>query len=233
MRAFNDFMSSGPGGWEWLGMLLIVTPLVTFWHELGHAVAARRLLGGDVRIEVGEGVKRWERRFAGIDLSIGSFTRPIGIAGRCIYTGYPSAGEQATIALAGPAATLLGFVLSVAVLSHSNVGSLHSLAWMATMLQGAGLVLNLIPIEPLDGFVAREALRHVQHVKPARAPLPAAEAPFEWADSPPCGYCGHRRDEHISLETGRRAGCRGQHYDFQTLTPHACPCPAYIHLSSN
>jgi hypothetical protein len=66
-----------------LGLLLLVAPLVTSWRELGHAVVARPLLDGDVRIEVGEGARRWERRIGAIDLSVGSFTRPIGIAGRC------------------------------------------------------------------------------------------------------------------------------------------------------
>jgi hypothetical protein len=241
VRAFAAFMDSGPGLWAWLFALVVVAGRVTFVHELGHAIAARRLLPGRVLLVVGLDRRRRLFQVGGIDFAVSPLTAPVGLAGECLYEGLPSAREAALIAAAGPAATGVGFLVALGVYPHTG-GLLHSLFWMAVFMQGFGLVLNLVPLTytqggravATDGRTIADALRHTATPRPQLVRLqPAAPpAPVQVAASPVCARCGHGRDEHVDLLTGRRGSCLGQHDDFQSLSSIPCDCAAFVPLAS-
>jgi hypothetical protein len=65
-----QFMDSSPGLAVSLVYIIVAAVPVTVLHELGHAVAARRLLGGDVRVSVGSAGKLAEMRLGQIALSV-------------------------------------------------------------------------------------------------------------------------------------------------------------------
>lgn len=232
-------MDSGPGTTGWLLALFIVASPTTLLHELGHAVAARRRLDGDVLVEVGLEPRPWKFSMGGIDFAVSPLTTPIGHAGTCIYRGWATARDTLAISLGGPAATALGFVAALGAVSYLD-GFARDLAWMAAVTQGFGLVLNLIPFRlanglQSDGMVALDALR-------TGRPLPAVgtretasvvTTPPRAVATPLCATCGHGRDEHVDLLTGRRGTCAGQHYDFQTLAAHPCECGFFLPISGS
>jgi hypothetical protein len=236
-------MNGGPGFiWTAVVSVALAAPL-TMLHELGHAVVARRLLPGTVRVTVGHGEARWEFALRGIDFQL-SPVHPFAVpAGVCSYDGSSaSARDEVAVALAGPAATLAGLVLTVVVLGQTG-GLLHTIAWVAVLGETLGLCVCLAPITlndrhgrhwRSDGRVALDALRHMTprpaliQVRAVTAPsMPAAPTPISVA-SPLCAACFHGRDEHIDLATGRSGACLGQDADFQTLSATRCACAEYV-----
>jgi hypothetical protein len=236
LRAFQHFMDSGPGLSAWLIALPVMLPLIVFLHELGHAVVARRLLGGEVLAVVGSeehGAVRF--RLAGIDFSISPLVAIAGRGGYCRYHGFPSARETIAISLAGPGATALGLAVAVAALPQTS-GLVHDLMRLTIFWSATGLLASLVPLTtthgPNDGRTALDAARHLGGA-PVRLTVPTGAAPVEArplasATSPLCLGCGHRRDEHVDLATGRRGACQGQDYDFQALAAHRCACAEYV-----
>jgi hypothetical protein len=240
-------MQSGPPLVQWVVALYLVVPAVTLLHEAGHAVAARLRLPGRVRIRLGREPARRVATVGGVEVHVGTLLQPIGITGVCEYeaTGM-TAADAVVIALAGPAATAVGLLVSIRLLGGVAPGTFpHALVWQATMAQGFSLVLTLLPVRyserrgsprfSSDGAVVLDAFRRRSFaVGPSASAAPAAPAPVailapSTAASPLCQACGHRRDEHVDLETGRRAGCLGQDFDFQTLTATPRRCSTYVH----
>lgn len=181
-----------------------------------------------------------------MDVRVGSLLQPLGVTGVCEWeAGEATAADTAAIALGGPAATLVGLVATAALLGRTAPGSLaHAFVWQATAVQAFALVFTLAPLRygprdgsrglPSDGAIVVDALRHGALSRPRlgiRVPdAPALPLPTT-ASSPLCAVCGHRRDEHVDLVTGRSGGCLGQDYDFQTLTPSSCTCKQYVHVA--
>ena len=232
LRAFQHFMDSGPGIWAWLLALAVLAPLVTALHEVGHALAARTLVAGDVLVVDGD-ERRPGLRFevGGIGFFVSPFVNPVGRAGYCRYGERTSAREAAGIALAGPAATLAGLAAALLVVGHVH-GAVRELVWMAVLLQAVATILCLVPMtlttrdgrrERNDGMIALEALRAPQ----LREPVTVAQPAPADATSPRC-RCGHRRDEHLEPATGGPGGCLGQDYDFQSLSAQVCDCGAFV-----
>ena len=163
-------MDSGPSVWLYLLELLIVVLPTTLLHELGHAVAARRLLPGRVAVVLGD--PRRGRRFVllGVEYSLAPVVFPFGIDGVCIHDGRPTARQALAISLAGPAAAALGFAAALALLPHVG-GVVRSFVWMSVFLQGADVLLNLVPFTVTrrrggpalasDGKNALDALRRL------------------------------------------------------------------------
>ncbi len=102
-------------------------------HELGHAVL----------------VKAAGARVTGIDLS--------PLAGQCKWDGQVSKTWRALIAWGGVLAQLVIFAATVVVLKlrgFPGPGLFDGLAWGFTIENGLVMFINLLPVEPLDGFKA-------------------------------------------------------------------------------
>lgn len=165
--AFAHFMSGAPP----LALLVVLCPVagmaVVLVHELGHALMAHSLLGTPVRVTVGR-----HARFAGMQLGKVELER--NAAGRLSGPGGAAqlaarARDVVWIALAGPAASLAGTLLTAAVLATTQPGGIvHAAAWTATCAGVVAVLFNLIPaqsVEPTgarlrsDGRLALDALR--------------------------------------------------------------------------
>ncbi len=168
--AIVRFMDSGPGLVASLIFLMITAIPVTLLHELGHAIAARRLLDVNVQVSVGSAGKLAEMRLGQIALSINALSHPARVAGVAEFDGSrATARDVLLIALAGPAASLAGtMVTALALSAASTTGALHDLLWAATLAGVVG-VLNLVPLRfqekrrgptlRTDGRLALDALR--------------------------------------------------------------------------
>jgi hypothetical protein len=237
---FADFMNNGPGLIWTVVLSALLAPPITLFHELGHALAARWRLPGSVLVNVGHGKTRWEFAVGGVDFRVGP-VMPFEVpAGFCQYDAIGiGARDEAAIALAGPAATLAGLAVTVALLGHVG-GTLHTIMWVAAMTQAFALAICLAPIAltdrhgrpwQTDGRLALEALRHLTP-SPVRIQLSSAAETtplaFSAVASPLCASCSHGRDEHIDLATGRSGACLGQDDDFQTLSATRCACAEYV-----
>ena len=243
MQWYARLMAAQPGQfWFFVTLWALAGPLV-LWHKLGHAVAARLFTTDEVGVHVGRG-ERWAFRLGGVDFRIGT-PALFGIGGFCRYRADLGALEQLVVVLAGPLATLLGMEIAFQLMSRTH-GPVHAAAAVAALVQAQGFVLNLVPIGltdrsgrrwRTDGRQALDALRHLSlstRAPRARTASPALTPRFVSAralSSPLCARCGHRRDEHVDLETGRRGGCLGQDYDFQSLSARRCSCAAFAWLT--
>jgi hypothetical protein len=242
LRQFNDFMNTGPGLVMWLLTLAIVAPIATLFHELGHAIAARSRLEGPVRIRVGGDPPFWQFAVAGLHVRVRPIFMPFGVTGACEFDASAlRAADAVVVSLAGPAASLLGAVVSAIAFGWTAQGTfLHAILWQSAVLQGLSVVLCIVPftltdgggVHRTDGWVALDAIRRSRRPRaarpPARVPASREHAPVSVA-SPACATCNHPRSEHIDLVTGARGSCRGQDFDFQTLAATVCTCPGYVH----
>jgi Zn-dependent protease len=129
-----QFPAAAPGrSWPVYAAMGVASAVVFFGsllaHELGHALQARR---EGVRIE---GITLW--LFGGV----------ARIAG-----GFPSAGAELRIAIAGPAVSLaLGCAFEIAAFAWPGAGAVPAaLTWLG-YINLALLVFNLLPALPLDG----------------------------------------------------------------------------------
>ncbi len=112
-----------PGAWA--GYLVVI-----LLHELGHAVLARRY-GLSVREIVVH-----------------------GMGGHCAYAGYPSLYQQAIIATGGVLAQLLLLVVAIPIAALVPLGpDLADLMRVLTYSNGILILVNLIPLPPLDGHL--------------------------------------------------------------------------------
>jgi hypothetical protein len=143
---------------------------VTLLHELGHAVAARDRLGGDVQVSVGSTGKIAEMHLGKIAASINLLSNPARVAGSASFDATrASAHDVLWIALAGPLASLAAAVpTAVLYAAAPSSGFVHGFLWAAL---GGGVfgVLNLVPFEfqerrggprlRTDGRLALDALK--------------------------------------------------------------------------
>jgi hypothetical protein len=168
--AIVRFMDSSPAFPIGLLYLAVAAVPVTLVHELGHALAARRLIDGDVQVSVGSAGKLAEIQLGKVALAVNALSHPAGAAGVAEFdASRATARDVLLIALAGPAASLAGAVLTAWALSAASPsGLLHDLLWAAT-LGGVFGVLNLVPLSfherrdgpavRTDGRLALDALR--------------------------------------------------------------------------
>jgi hypothetical protein len=169
-----------------LGLLeFVIQPVSYLIHELGHAVAARRLGAKNVSIMVGRGpYLRFSLGSVRVNFSFLP-SRGVMIRGVCRYDASDlDWRSRAVIALSGPAATLLELLagLAVARLVWSGAGTLErNLLLFSLIGLGSSLVINLAPIQLKrngqatifgnDGTQARAAL--ARHRESASEPQPA------------------------------------------------------------
>jgi len=168
--SFLRFKNTGPAFPVSLLYLMVAGLPVTVLHELGHAAAARRLLDADVQVSVGSVGRLTEVRLGQISVSIRALSLPGRVAGAAeVDATRAGARDVLLIALAGPAASLVGAAVTAGLLqSAPPTGVAHNLLWAAT-LAGAFGVLNLVPLTVqerrggpslrTDGRLALDALR--------------------------------------------------------------------------
>jgi hypothetical protein len=144
--AVVSFMDASPQFPQSLFYLALGAVPVTLIHELGHALTARRLLGTPVHVAVGSVGKIAEFELGRISVSLNALGSPTRVAGSATFDASRArAGDILLIALTGPAASAVGLLVSLAMLSASpTTGFAHGVIW-ATVLGGAFAVLNLIP----------------------------------------------------------------------------------------
>jgi hypothetical protein len=169
-EAMVRFMESSPPFPIGLLYIAIASMGVTLLHELGHAAAARRLIGGEVWVSVGSVGKLAELRLGQITVAINAVEHPGHGSGVAEFdASRATARDVVLIALAGPAASLVGTVLTAWALSAAPPsGVFHNLLWAAT-LGGVFGVLNIVPLTVherrggpafrTDGGLALDALR--------------------------------------------------------------------------
>lgn len=145
---FARFMRARPRLPAGLLYIAVAGIPVTMLHELGHAVIARLLLGGNIWVTIGTAGRIADVRLGQIRVSINALSHPARRAGHASFSASrASARDIVMIALAGPAASLVGCGLTGWALSASpSSGIVHGLLWGAT-LGGAFGALNLIPFE--------------------------------------------------------------------------------------
>jgi hypothetical protein len=158
--AIDKFMQSGPGLWLWIPYLLLASIPIVALHELGHALAARRLLDTPVRVVIGSAGEIAQLQLGQIAVSLNALASPAGVAGSATFDDSRArARDIMLIALAGPAADAIGAIFSLALLQVVPAdGFVHDIVW-TTVLGGIfGVVLNLIPfayVERRDGPTIR------------------------------------------------------------------------------
>ena len=106
---------------------------IVLLHELGHAALARAA----------------GARIVGLDLS--------PLAGFCRWEGHVTPAWRALIAWGGVLAQLVIFSATVVCLKlfgFPKLGVLDGLAWAFTLENGFIMFINLLAVEPLDGFQA-------------------------------------------------------------------------------
>jgi peptidase M50-like protein len=175
MDAFvaQSFIGSAPRMPLAVVYLVAVGVPVVLLHELGHALVAARRLGGPVHMSVGRTGARLSAHFRRLTMAVGALPHPTGVGG---YTSFASSRASARdlllVALAGPAASLLGFALAVMALAVAPAsGVAHDVLWAAAVTNLAG-VLNIVPLElrerregprfRTDGQFALRAMRAVR-----------------------------------------------------------------------
>lgn len=169
-RAFDEAMLAAP---IWLFVLtsaIVLIPVVLA-HEFGHALMARRLLPDEpVKITAGSAFEVAQLRLGELSISVNALASPIGQAGVTEFDASRAyARNIVLIALAGPAASTLALLLSIAALSVAPGIEVVRLAISCSILLNAFGVLNIIPlayrnrrkgpVHHTDGRVVLDAVR--------------------------------------------------------------------------
>ena len=170
LQAFQIFMDRGSlaGSLIALALAAAATPLLIFVHELGHALAVRAR--GLPLKELKVGVE------SNVILTVGSFRMELGrlsgkgeVGGYVLYDGRRSTPADAlVIALAGPAANLLGAVVTGWLVLGAGT-NLVVILWLMTLtgvwLAAANLRASGVAQDPhtwSDGLWARVAWRGIR-----------------------------------------------------------------------
>lgn len=171
VSAIVTFMDSGPSFPQALIYLALAAIPVTLLHELGHALAASRLLGTPVSVAVGSIGTIARIELGQISVSLNAIGSPARVAGSATFDASRArVFDILLIALAGPAAFAIGLAFSLALLTASPItGLVHDLLWTMTLGGVFAVVLNLIPFEyqerrdgpamQTDGRLALDAAR--------------------------------------------------------------------------
>jgi hypothetical protein len=168
--ALYRFMEASPGLPVSLLYIALAGIPVILLHELGHALAARRLLGTEVGVEVGSVGELARLRIGQIETTINAFSLPGQIGGSATFDDSRATARHVFwIAIAGPLASVVGTIVAVALYSAAPAsGVVHDFLW-AAVAGGVFGVLNIIPLKlqerrsgPVlhtDGRLALDALR--------------------------------------------------------------------------
>ncbi|MDQ3678114.1 MAG: hypothetical protein M3401_15180 [Actinomycetota bacterium] len=166
-----NFMNSAPGMPEWLLYIALGAIPVVLVHEIGHAMAARRLLDTPVTVTIGSFGELAQLHLGHISMSLKAFSSPTRMAGSAEFDASRARAQDILLnALAGPAASAAGLLISIPALATvPEHGALHDLLW-ATTFGSAFAVLNLVP------FTYQERRYGPTHQSDGRLALDAARA---------------------------------------------------------
>jgi hypothetical protein len=153
-------------------------PLLTLVHELGHAVAARVLTGGRVKIVVGREPASLHGRVGWLELRWRPALRPGDAFGGWFTISGPRCASRARTAAfvaAGPAASALSSIL-LAIATAQTGGFLSRLLEGCTVIALAGVLVTAVPwrYPRFFGFAAgwpSDGLRVVEALKGVSTPL--------------------------------------------------------------
>ncbi len=148
----------------------VASPALVVIHELGHALAALWRTTGPVFVRIGAKERRWAIRAGRFAMEAGPSELALA-GGFCAYdpTGV-SPLSRATIAMAGPIASLAGAAVAAVMWSHTG-GPVHDFLSVATLGGLFAGVINALPltfegkengvnhVARLDGLHALDALR--------------------------------------------------------------------------
>jgi hypothetical protein len=159
-----------------VSLYVLTMPLLVFVHELGHAAAALALLQGRVAVGVGRPPHVVHLAFGRLTVAFHPWIGLWRAHGLCAHRRPDSWTGEVLIAAAGPAASLLGCIVTRCVLVRVGPGLLHdALAVMTLYFLTAG-VASLVPRSfhtygsPMrsDGGLIVDALLHRNaRVRPA------------------------------------------------------------------
>jgi hypothetical protein len=164
VAGLQAYVDEGPALLPSLAYIAIGAIAATLLHEVGHALVALRLLGTPVGVVVGSFGKLAELRLE--QIAAGASKSDDSRA---------EARDILWIALAGPAASLIGLVASIVLLGVAPVhGVAHDLLWAAISCNAFG-VLHLLPMNlaqrrdgphlHTDGRLALEAARTLRALR--------------------------------------------------------------------
>jgi hypothetical protein len=174
--AINRFAESAPPFPVVFLYIAVGAVPVALLHELGHALAARWLLGSEVEVSVGSAGKVAQVRLGQIDATINVLSHPGRAVGVASFDASRATAEQVLwIALAGPFASLAGVALTAVLLAIApGTAIVHGFLW-ATFLGGVFGTLNIVPFEfeerrdgpavQTDGRVALQALKVARELR--------------------------------------------------------------------
>jgi hypothetical protein len=152
-QAIVDFMNSGPSLALVLLYILVAGIPATALHELGHALVARQRLGIPVNVVVGTTGRIAQLQLGQISMSINALGSPARVGGSATFDASRArARDILLIALAGPAASAVGVLLSVVLLRAAPAsGFVHDVLWASVLFGVFAVVLNLIPFDFTEG----------------------------------------------------------------------------------
>lgn len=160
-----------------LVVLLVGVPLVTFLHELGHAVVAALAVGGRVTVVQGPAPARLVFSIWRFDVRLHGPVRPYqGMVGWAIWGPHPDGRRHALALAAGPLVS--GLCASACLLGAYEVSSQRLLLGLLAVAATLQTLSTALPLrygrwcgvyagEASDGLRIRRALRGT----PERAPV--------------------------------------------------------------
>jgi hypothetical protein len=145
-HAFITFMDGGPPpAWILVSFYLLTMPFLLLLHELGHAAAALALRPGGVAVGIGREPHLFHIVLGRLMVAFHPWVGFWRAHGVCMYQRPESRTEDAIIAAAGPAASLLACIVTRTMLVNVSPGLLHdALAVMTLYLLSTGVV-SLVP----------------------------------------------------------------------------------------
>jgi hypothetical protein len=169
-HALYRFMEASPGFPVSLLYIAIAAVPVVLLHELGHALAAWRLLDTEVSVKVGTVGELARIRLGQIETTINAISLPGQVGGAATFEdSRATANHVFWIAIAGPLASVAGTIVAAALYSAAPAGGVvHDFLWAAVAVGVFG-VLNIVPLKyqekrtgPVlrsDGWLALDAFR--------------------------------------------------------------------------
>ena len=170
LAPFDYFMDSEPAWLVFIVLSVLIAPFAVWLHELGHALAATRLLDEEVEITIGSFGKVLEAQIGSLRIRVNALSSPLGASGQASFAGArATARDVLLIALAGPAASACGLAITAVALAWAPPGLLRDALVIATLCGTVG-VIGLVPLplsrarhgrpaERSDGQLALEAAR--------------------------------------------------------------------------
>lgn len=145
LRQIAIFLEAGPALLITAVMLVLAMPPMALVHELGHAAAALALRPGPVAVSVGGERSLVVCNMGRMTIRINPLTLPWRSVGVTGFKPPESRAQASAIALAGPAASIVGCILGWDALTLVEPGLLHDFLWVFTLVSLTTAIFNLVP----------------------------------------------------------------------------------------